>query len=65
MLMTWPFEASLWREDFNVLTETIVDFVNLFAVTIILLMLVGREKVRILLFGNYREVIDVENDAEE
>lgn len=64
MLVTWAFEISLWSRDFNMLKETAGDFINLLTATTILLMLVGREKARILLFGKYREVYDIENDAD-
>ncbi|KAL7036857.1 hypothetical protein ACKWTF_008962 [Chironomus riparius] len=64
MLVTWLFESLLWFRSFNVYSETIGDFVNLLTATAIMLMLVGREKARILLFGKYREVYDVENDAD-
>lgn len=64
MLITWLFEAFLWMQDFNMFADTTGDFINLLTATTILFMLVGREKARILLFGKYREVYDIENDAD-
>lgn len=64
MLVTLCSEVSLWTQDFNLLRDTAGDFINLLTATTILLMLVGREKARILLFGKYREVYDIENDAD-
>ena len=63
MLVTWLFESILWFRDFNMFAETTGDFINLLTATTIMLMLVGREKARILLFGKYREVYDIENDS--
>ncbi|XP_070491553.1 probable G-protein coupled receptor Mth-like 3 isoform X1 [Chironomus tepperi] len=65
MLISWPFEASLWREDFNIQTETIVDFVNLLTAATISIILLGRGKTKILLLRNYREIADEENDVDE
>ncbi|KAL7036859.1 hypothetical protein ACKWTF_008964 [Chironomus riparius] len=65
MLITWPFELYLWSHKFDVFGDTTGDFINLLTATTIMLMLVGREKARILLFGKYREVNDMENDAED
>ncbi|XP_070491518.1 G-protein coupled receptor Mth2-like isoform X3 [Chironomus tepperi] len=59
MMVTLLFEISIWSRDFNLLIETTVDFVSLLTATSMFLMLVGREKVRILLFGKYREVNDI------
>ena len=65
MFVTWPFEIYLWSHKFDLFGDTTGDFINLLTATTIMVMLVGRERARILLFGKYREVYDVENDAEE
>ena len=65
MVVTWPFEVYAWTNNFNLFGETMADFINLLTATTIMLMLVGRQKVRVLLFGKYREVLDVENNADE
>jgi hypothetical protein len=62
MSISWQFESSLWREDFDIITETIVDFVNLFTAATLSFMLLGRRKTKILLFGKYQEVKDVEEN---
>ncbi|CAG9805350.1 unnamed protein product [Chironomus riparius] len=61
MLTTWPFESFLWREDFDVPTETVVDFINLLTALTISLMLMRSDK--ILLFGKYQQVDDLKNDV--
>lgn len=64
IFVTWPFEIYLWSHRFDLFADTIGDFINLFTAITISIILVGREKARILLFKKYRQMRDIENDAQ-
>jgi len=64
IFVTWLFEATLWERKFEIFADTTGDFTNLLTASTISIILVGREKARILLFGKYREMRNIENDAQ-
>ncbi|KAL7036869.1 hypothetical protein ACKWTF_008972 [Chironomus riparius] len=56
MLVTFPFETLALTSKFNLLFFLLASFINVFTACIITITLLGRKKVKILLFKNYREI---------
>ncbi|KAL7036862.1 hypothetical protein ACKWTF_008966 [Chironomus riparius] len=61
MLVTWKFVFITWEDiNYHLLTNFISDFVMIFTAVIISIILLGRKQVKILLFGKYHAMLNVE-----
>ena len=62
MLVTWPFVIPTWSNNrFELFISIISDFVMIFTAIITSIILIGRKQVRILIFGKYRGISNVES----
>lgn len=60
MLVTVPYEIFILTSKFNLFFLMMANFINVFTAIIISITLLGRKKVKILMFGKYSKIYNQE-----
>jgi len=61
MLVTVPYEICTMTSKFNLFFLMMASFINVFSAIIITITLLGRKKVKTLMFGKYRGIYNQES----